>query len=238
MIGFKTHGLSGLGSACALCSSLGATATAGTLPDRYLVPMTKTQINEYIQKELAKGTNSVFYTSDCKSMNWSGSRNACFRIILQIEGNNLYFVNGIITYEALQQQYAELAKGYSAIPTFNKAFLTQLKEAGKVFVGAVMGFISQGPIGIFTGTASAAKQVIAESRAKKIAAFDTKVIQPSVQKIQSGLNERARIEEQNRKDQQLASIKQALPLIIGSVVLGGIMYFYGDDIKKFANKKL
>lgn len=149
---------------------LGATTAGGSqIPDRYLIPATKEQIDRFINREKYGDTNkeqlmaSVLWHPDCNS-DWSGEYLPCHRIMTEIERGNLYFVNGIIDYDRLQAIYSQAEAELADIPRL-QSFKEQLKNSGQFIMGAVAGFIAGGPIGLFVGAAGAVKKIIADEKA-------------------------------------------------------------------------
>jgi hypothetical protein len=141
------------------CFSLGA--LSGTqLPEQYLTPMNEAQIKAFVQ--------NAYPASSCSNNNVWGTAN-CYSILganSMVEGANLMYVNKLISWDELQQQYAIAAERYARANFGNKSFLTQLKEIGFIFASAALG-ISGGPVGFFAGGAGATAKIIADARAAR-----------------------------------------------------------------------
>lgn len=195
------------------------------LPAHYLVPMTKIDIGSYIYQEKNKGVNSTF-ASGCNK-EWVGFWGPCLDAMLEIERANLYYVNGFMTWDELQGVY-KFAQGLIAsIPVF-PTIKEQLKNAGTFLIGAVGGFLTAGPIGLFTGGAAATKKIIADARAKA-AGNATELIRPMVQKVQASEQERQVLESS-------MEFRALLPVLIGTAFAGAALVFFGDDLKKLVKK--
>lgn len=196
-----------------ILSGLEATETA--LPAHYLVPMTRLEIDSYIfqQKQLGKASKLA---AECDDP-------ICFMIMLEIERGNLYYVNNIITWEQLQAIYQEAKEGFEAMPRF-PSIGEQLKNVGAFLIGTVAGFLTAGPVGLFTGGAAATQKIIAEAKAKA-SANALQQLSPEVQKVQEGLKEREKLEA----SMQLTSL---MPWLIGSAFAGAVLVYFGDDLKK------
>lgn len=235
MIGFRTYGLSGLGE-----------TASSTLPEHYLTPMTRTEIDAFIKKEYALGQKSKYFAGDCKSMGGADfNKSNCFKLYLDLERYNLYYVNNIVPYgsadepETLVWMYDRVQKGFASFKTFDKPFMKQLSEVGKVAVGAVVGFVTSGlnPVGLFVGGAGAAAKVIHDARAAKMAAAAAK-LKPLANQAVTAKAAQDQAAEEKKKQDALASLQQSLPLLIGTLVVGGALIYYGDDLKKLMNKNI
>lgn len=146
-----------------LLNGLGQTYEAAPLPAHYLMPMSKTAINIFIGEERAKGRSSS-YADGCDGDFWP----PCLIAMTEIERANLLFVNDYITYDQLIAAYKEAERMIADIPRL-PTFKEQLRNAGKFLIGTVTGFITAGPVGLFTGGATATAKIVAESRAKAAA---------------------------------------------------------------------
>lgn len=210
-----------LGSINKCQSSNGLGATESTLPAHYLTPMTKAQIDAYIEKEKKLGRYSKLAV-DCQQK-WSGEAIPCFLGMVEIERANLYYVNKIINYDRLNEVYREVYKMWEDIPII-PSIKQQLRDIGTFIVGAVAGFIAAGPIGFFTGGAAATQKIIADAKAKAAMKAST-TLEPLVQKAVVG--------EQQRMDLEANTEWAALmPWLIGTAIAGVALVYFGDDLKK------
>lgn len=208
------------------------------VPAQYLKPMSKTSIDAFIEGEKKKGCASVYFLKECDT-GYDGTATPCFLMVLELERYNLYYLNGLIPYDnpyknSLMYRYEEIKKTLEKIPSFPKAKDT-LKKFGAMIVKGVVAFVGGGPVGFFLYMGKETADAVNAERLKK-GIFANKVanVQQSVNNIQTALNERERL----RQVQASADFLKSLPLLVGSVAVGGLLIFFGDDIKKFANKKL
>jgi hypothetical protein len=157
-------------------------ATGGeNIPDHYFIPMTKMDIDSWLYYNALKICNA---TCDRDEI----SANICCAINLDFERYNLYFVNNLITYDQLTAEYRRLAAALKSLPRIPK-FGEQLKNAGTFLVGAVAGFIAGGPIGMFTGGASAVGKIIADERNRRAAKVKT-VLDKNIQQVQQTMEQK------------------------------------------------
>ena len=140
----------------------------------------------------------------------------CCHVFMEIEKNNLLFVNGYITHAELLQAYRSAADAIAHIPRI-PGFKEQLKNAGTFLVGAVAGFAAAGPIGLFTGSASAIGKIISEEKARMAAKIQN-TLTPEMQKVQSAANE----------IQQNKLITYAI-FGVGGVAAAGLLYWALSD---------
>lgn len=200
------------GCACSL-NGLGATET--TLPDHYLVPMTKLEIDAYIYQERGKGKYSKL-NAGCEDP-------LCFLVMLEIERGNMYYVNGIITWEQLQEVYSTAKKALEAIPRM-PTIAQQLKDIGTFVVGTVTGLITGGPVGLFVGGAAATRKIIADARAR-VSGEALELLNPEIQKAKEGAVEMQKL-------QAGLELKASLPWLIGTAFAVAGFLFFGEDLKK------
>lgn len=185
--------LSGLGT---------ATGTATTLPTHYLVPMTELEIDGYIFQHHEE------ICSSCTE--WP--KGPCCDVFIEIERNNLLFVNNFITHDQLLQAYAKAADNMAHIPRL-PGIREQLKNSGKFIVGAVSGFLAAGPIGMFVGSASVIGKIIADEK-KRMAAKINSTLTQNIQTAQSAAGQI----EQNK-------VLKYAGLGAGVIAVSGILYW-------------
>jgi hypothetical protein len=213
-----------LGNFSTCRNSLGATPSNIALPERYLNPMTKEQIDAYILKEWNLG-NKSYLASACKNV-YDAAKKACLNMYIDIERANLYFVNGLIPHDKLIAVYKKTEKEILGLPV-EKSFKDAMKISATIIVAAVAGFIAAGPIGVFTGSTAAVQKMVSDSRAKKRASiqkalvpqFDT-VVQTATQKTQ------AIAKQQNQQAQA-----RGLATGIGALTAAGIVLFIAARMK-------
>jgi hypothetical protein len=211
------------------------------LHEQYLKPMTMAEIDAYIKHaffEYPDGTpRKRCANSDGSKMSINEHASCLHRMfaLTHIEKANLLYANNFINYDQLMQYYKEAEKLIGDIPTFHGglSLKQQLIDSGKLLLSAVAGLVTLGPIGIFIGAASAVGATMAEARAK-YKTLSTQILQPYQAIINSAKTEQ---EQQIINKNVQASIKAAAPWVIGSVVAGGLLLLFGDEIKKFTNQK-
>lgn len=180
--------------------------------------MSKTAIDIYIGKHLYRWKESPFYV-ECKA-DWDGESQPCTWALLEIERHNLYFVNKIIDYNKLIWAYNEASKMISAIPRI-PTLKEQLQNAGKVIVGMYMGFKSAGPVGFFTGTASAVSQIIADEKMKRAAKIQS-LLNPLLDEVQQA-------EALRQRQEQMAKLKIFAMWGGGALAVGGVVWWMLSD---------
>jgi hypothetical protein len=181
--------------------------------------MTRAEIDSHIDRQWKLGRKS-YLAANCKT-GWDLGNQVCLAVNLKIEKANLYYVNKIIDYTQLQSIYRQAEKELAGIPDFDKSFKEDLRDAGKILVGAVTGFLKSGPVGVFTGSATASQKIITEARQKKIAAAH------------------GFIQSQNLTTEQASQIREAATqkakmvhagvLGLGLVIVGGIVWWMASD---------
>lgn len=201
----------------------GLAATGSELPAHYLVPMTKLEIDAYIYQEKIKGKYSKLASGCNVQSDWAGDWVPCLLAMLEIERGNLYYVNGFISWEELQAVYKKAHEMIMSIPVF-PSLKEQLKNAGTFLIGAVAGFFTAGPIGLFTGGAAATQKIISDARAKE-AANASALINPLIQHAKTGEQERENIEAS-------MELRGLMPVLIGTLLAGAALVYFGDDLKQ------
>jgi hypothetical protein len=185
-----------------------------SLPPHYLVPLNRLEIDAYINLQQALWKQSPLATGCTKiwGWDWDGSFVPCFHVMREIERGNLYYVNGIVTYEQLIGVYNESKKFMETIP-YSPSLKEQLKNSANFVIGAVGGFLTMGPVGIFVGGASATSKIIADAR-RAAASRATTLLDPMIKKAQEAAAER----------QKEDLTKYAL-IGGGVIITGGIIYW-------------
>jgi hypothetical protein len=143
-----------------------------------------------------------------------------------IETANLRYVNGFIPHEVMVNEYAKAEKIIKDIPVFAVKFKTQLKNMGQAIVAAVAGFVSMPPVGLFIGLASAVATQVAAERAK-YQGLSTTILQPSNTQAQNTVA----IQQQEKANAE-AAVQLNQVMVIGSVLVGGALLYFGKDLKK------
>jgi hypothetical protein len=136
--------------------------TGFTLPDHYLKPMTKEQINRHVW---------IFYHNTAMKLQASNDGPAGLKGMMwaMIENANLAHINGFCSWETMQVVYKETIKALNELPIPVGSFGEQLKNMGKTLIGGLVGFVTLGPVGFFTGIASTSAKIIFDEKAKRTA---------------------------------------------------------------------
>jgi hypothetical protein len=186
-----------------------------SLPDHYLVPLSVDQIVRYAKLLGIKGMLTCPLNEDRRNCQMTNAI-----AVSGVEFVNLCYVNGLVTWEKVQQIYKETQKFLEALPTPLPSFKEQLKNSLTVGVSMIVGLITAGPIGFFTGSAAATGKIIEAERAKKMAAINGKM-DAMIQNIPGAMEAR----EQIAKAQQVTSM--ATIAIVG-LTAGAVIYFITD----------
>jgi hypothetical protein len=153
-------------------------ATGGEkIPDHYFIPMSKMDIDSYLYYNALKICNPV-----CTE--WP--ENVCCGIYMDIERYNLYYVNGIINYDQLMAGYKNALDALKAMPRL-PGIKEQLKNSVNFAVAAVAGFFAAGPVGLFTGAASAVAKIIADEKARR-GLLAQSVLDKNIEKVQGTMD--------------------------------------------------
>lgn len=185
-----------------------------SIPDHYLIPMSKTAIDIYVGKLSTNWKNTAFYTP-CKS-DWDGEALPCTLAMLDIERYNLYFVNKIITYTQLLSAYNEAAKAIEGIPHI-PSLKEQFRDIGKIVISIYAGFKSAGPVGFFQGAAAGINQILANERMRRADKIQ-RLLNPMLDEVQQ-----AEVLRQRQED--LAKLKILAIWGGGALAVTGIVWW-------------
>jgi hypothetical protein len=202
------------------------TSPGYTVPDHYLVKMSKADINKWTRMyyifELEKcPRNKGITTQNCL---WSALPLAV------IENANLAFVNGFTDYNYVKKAYEEAKAFIEWMPAdmMNQSFKSHLKNVGKGALSMVIGLVTAGPIGLYVGAATAAGNQIAEQRAKKAAA-DAAILNPQANKILQAVEAKATQDAVKSAEQNKQQQNKMLLLLGGAILVAGGIYYASTD---------
>lgn len=201
-------------------AGIGAVSTdsGASIPDHYLVPMSRLAIDLYIGRHTAMWKDSPFY-AECPG-DWDGETQPCTLALLEIERANLYFVNKLITYDQLVRVYNQAADAIANIPRL-PTLKEQLRDAGKFLVGTVTGFFTAGPVGIFTGGAAAVNQILEQEKARRAVKIQA-LLDPALDAAAQA--DALRVREQNTK-----TLKRVALWGGGAAAFGGLVWWMLSD---------
>lgn len=186
-----------------------------TMPEHYLKPMTKEQINDWLILFALK------QYLECRDKKQDFCQPKMIALTF-IEMANLAYVNGYMGWDELQRIYKEAQGLLESVPEL-PSLKTQLKNAGKTLVGGVVGFLTAGPVGLFAGLATSTAKIVADERLKRATQGQT-VIAQNIDKVAQTAQVREAIAQEEKKE----AVQNTVLIYAGIAAAIGLIIFLND----------